>query len=151
MRRSITKDTGPPEFVGYPVDSMSPHHWPRLLEPVPFSLDGLCERGQSLDQPPSREPSWHPSGRYKCCTSVDVVPKIIDLKLPSSSNLQTNRYRFSQEKNTVLFFQKKKLVWRRHFVQEDSAEGEGNAHTQAFLTRLAWLRPPVPTVSCESW
>jgi hypothetical protein len=44
---------------------------PTSLTPVPshllhFHLCGLCERGQQFDQPPSREPSWHPSGWYTC-------------------------------------------------------------------------------------
>ncbi len=26
----------------------------------------MCEIGQRFGQPPSREPSWHPSGRYTC-------------------------------------------------------------------------------------
>jgi hypothetical protein len=25
----------------------------------------LCGKGQQVDQPPSREPAWHPSERYK--------------------------------------------------------------------------------------
>jgi hypothetical protein len=39
---------------------------PGSCPPVVFSLCRLFERGQQFDQPSSREPSWHPSGWYKC-------------------------------------------------------------------------------------
>jgi hypothetical protein len=39
-----------------------------------FLNDGLYEKGQRVDQPPSREPSWHPSeAKDKMYMSVGVM------------------------------------------------------------------------------
>jgi hypothetical protein len=44
---------------------------PTSLTPFPshllrFHFVGCAKRGQEVHQPPSREPSWYLSGRYKC-------------------------------------------------------------------------------------